>query len=54
MNESEKYVLSRTLTTKKGEVLTVTVTVENTSPKKEIVQDFLTEMLSELLSNFKS
>ena len=54
MNEGEKYVLSKTLTFEKGEVLTVTVTMENTSPKMKMVQDCLYVLFNKILSDLKS
>lgn len=52
MEEKKSSVFSKTITTEKGEALTLTIKLVNTSPKKKIVQDLLSELFSDLLSEF--
>lgn len=52
MEERSTISIFKSLETEKGEVVTMKVELVNTSPKKKIVQDLLSNLLSEIISLF--
>lgn len=52
IEETSKAVFEKSITTEKGETLTVTAEIVNASPQKKIVQELLSELFSEIMSEF--